>query len=48
MWNAFLSSSIEIGTFMYIGIEMETSGFFGNSVMPNDGLLGHTAERMFW
>jgi hypothetical protein len=27
--------------------EVETSGFFGKSVMPNDVLLGHTGERMF-
>ena len=26
--------------------EVETSGFFGKSVMSNDVLLGHTGERM--
>ena len=28
-------------------VEVETSGFFGKSVMSNDVLLGHTGERMF-
>jgi hypothetical protein len=27
--------------------EVETSGFFGKSVISNDVLLGHTPERMF-
>jgi hypothetical protein len=27
-------------------IEVETSSFFGKSVMSNDVLLGHTCERM--
>ena len=27
--------------------EVETSGFFGKSVVSNDVLLGHTGERMF-
>jgi hypothetical protein len=27
---------------------VETSGFFGNSVLSNDVLLGHTVERMFF
>jgi hypothetical protein len=27
--------------------EVETSGFFRNSVMSNDVLLEHTSERMF-
>ena len=27
--------------------ELETSSFFGKSVMSNDVLLGHTGERMF-
>jgi hypothetical protein len=28
--------------------EVETSGFFGKSVILNDVLLGHTSKRMFY
>jgi hypothetical protein len=36
-----------VGGFLSLS-EVETSGFFGNSVMPNDVFLGHTGERIYW
>ena len=32
----------------WVKCEVETSGFFGKSVMSNDVLLGHTGERIFY
>ena len=41
---------VQAGVFIKVNIhiyEVETSGFFGKSVMSNDILLGHTGEITF-
>jgi hypothetical protein len=42
-----LHADIQLDQHHLLKTEMETSGFFGKSVMSNDVLLGHMGERCF-
>lgn len=44
----FSSRLDEIPILVPLVSEVETSGFFGNSVVSNDVWLGHTGRRMFF